>query len=1038
MLRVRTVSRNGRKLSKLAGGATVAALTAASVAGVSPPASAATPVHDGLSAATAAASCWEIKQNKSTATSGAYWLLTPAMEAPAQFYCDMVTDGGGWVLIGKGREGWTEGYNGTGTPSALQSAGLSPMSGVTTQYPATVVDGLLNGGRPDALADGIRLKRATNTSGTAWQEARFSMDKEDRWVWTFGAEHQVASFTLGTTKGSGGLTSNFGTDNSYLRVNTSEDKNQKYTIGFAYGSGVTGLSSSTSYLWSATDGGGYARPYTEVYVRPQIRSSDSGFVPIPDSGTAGKTNAAVASSKALDSPWGLAGAVTPKREGDVEAQAFLQSGNIMYVGGNFTSVQRAADSTGSDKVAQSFLAAFDVTTGELVRTFTPRLDGSVMTLAALPDGTIVAGGMFANANGAPATAIVALDPTTGATVPGWNLKIENRLTGGVLRVSDLAVSGGWLYLGGAFTHLSGGSRPNTPVYSQNAARVSISDGTPATDWDPAFNGTVVAIDPSADGSRLYAAGYFSTMGSANAFRAAAVQTSSGAALASPAWTPVWSTTNNTYQQAIGAIGNRVWVGGSEHSLFSYSPATFNRLSGNIGKNNGDFQTITSSATGFVYAGSHGHDWNYSNAFLWPSVGTSWTEADSFEWVGAWDASSGNIVPSFNPSMKFRLGQGIWASAVDSNGTLWAGGDMTTVATVTKAGKWSGGFARFPQADASAPTVPGKATATADTASTMKLNWGSSTDNSGKVTYQVLRDDRVIATTTGTSIVVPLGGQNRYFVRAADAAGNLSASTAVASSDAPPVAAFTLSAKDLTVSADGSGSSDPDGTVASYAWDFGDGGKATGVKATHAYAAAGTYTVTLTVTDNLGATDTSSQQTTVAATAATVLIPAKSTWSWSYDPAATPPADWKNPGFDVSGWKAGPGVLGFGSSGLGTNIDTGSTTTRPLAAYFVRQFTVASASNVKTLSLSTVADDGVVVYVNGVEVARSNMPAGTVTSGTYALTAVSTATATASPVVVDVPVSLLVDGANTVAVETHLNYHATKDVSFDLTATATSN
>ena len=52
--------------------------------------------------------------------------------------------------------------------------------------------------------------------------------------------------------------------------------------------------------------------------------------------------------------------------------------------------------------------------------------------------------------------------------------------------------------------------------------------------------------------------------------------------------------------------------------------------------------------------------------------------------------------------------------------------------------------------------------------------------------------------------------------------------------------------------DAGGSSDPDGTIASYAWDFGDGSTGTGATATHTYAAAGTYTVMLTVTDDKGA------------------------------------------------------------------------------------------------------------------------------------------------------------------------------------------
>ncbi|MBL8483230.1 MAG: PKD domain-containing protein, partial [Rhodocyclaceae bacterium] len=53
--------------------------------------------------------------------------------------------------------------------------------------------------------------------------------------------------------------------------------------------------------------------------------------------------------------------------------------------------------------------------------------------------------------------------------------------------------------------------------------------------------------------------------------------------------------------------------------------------------------------------------------------------------------------------------------------------------------------------------------------------------------------------------------------------------------------------------DGSGSSDPDGSIASYAWSFGDGSTATGMTATHRYNSGGNYTVTLTVTDNRGST-----------------------------------------------------------------------------------------------------------------------------------------------------------------------------------------
>jgi PKD repeat protein len=76
---------------------------------------------------------------------------------------------------------------------------------------------------------------------------------------------------------------------------------------------------------------------------------------------------------------------------------------------------------------------------------------------------------------------------------------------------------------------------------------------------------------------------------------------------------------------------------------------------------------------------------------------------------------------------------------------------------------------------------------------------------------------------------------------------------------PPTAAFTVSCTDGACDFDGSGSSDPDGTIATYAWDFGDGGSASTPSPSHGFVATGTYTVGLTVTDNKGATDTETQQ-----------------------------------------------------------------------------------------------------------------------------------------------------------------------------------
>ena len=71
----------------------------------------------------------------------------------------------------------------------------------------------------------------------------------------------------------------------------------------------------------------------------------------------------------------------------------------------------------------------------------------------------------------------------------------------------------------------------------------------------------------------------------------------------------------------------------------------------------------------------------------------------------------------------------------------------------------------------------------------------------------------------------------------------------------PTAAFTSTTSGGTANFDASTSSDDDGTVTGYAWNFGDGSTGSGVTTQHVYSAGGTYTVTLTVTDNQGGTDT---------------------------------------------------------------------------------------------------------------------------------------------------------------------------------------
>lgn len=134
-------------------------------------------------------------------------------------------------------------------------------------------------------------------------------------------------------------------------------------------------------------------------------------------------------------------------------------------------------------------------------------------------------------------------------------------------------------------------------------------------------------------------------------------------------------------------------------------------------------------------------------------------------------------------------------------------------------------------------------------------WQPTTYNATSGSYELSWDTTAVA-----------DGSHTIDARATDSAANTGTApqvkVTVDNVNDPPKASFTYSCTELACDFDASGSSDPDGTIQRYAWDFGDGATATGVTVSHTYAASGTYTVTLTVTDDDGAAGSESRQVTV--------------------------------------------------------------------------------------------------------------------------------------------------------------------------------
>ena len=104
--------------------------------------------------------------------------------------------------------------------------------------------------------------------------------------------------------------------------------------------------------------------------------------------------------------------------------------------------------------------------------------------------------------------------------------------------------------------------------------------------------------------------------------------------------------------------------------------------------------------------------------------------------------------------------------------------------------------------------------------------------------------------------------------------------------------------------------------------------------------------------------------------------------------------------------------------------------RPITAYFRTTVDIADPASFGGFKLNAIRDDGIVVYVNGVEVGRNNMGAGVVTATTPSASSIDTRSIETTPVVFDIPKTAFVPGANVIAVEVHNNHQWSGDLSFD--------
>ncbi len=915
----------------------------------------------GTTAPTAGASCWGIKQEHPASADGTYWLRNAAMDRPAQFHCDMTTDGGGWVLVARGRNGWSFDPKGqrTGTvhnevdgPAAFAPAALA----------TGTIDQLIDHGDLSALPDGVRLERAISANGATRQDYRL-FPKARTWNWNLPAGQLLDRVRVNGTTFNGSNTRDTAastTGQTTNQLNGIRDQRRLYTLTASdkagqagFGTTVSGGSNSASnHLWTnANEGNPLA--FTRVWLRPRIANADAGSTPIPAEGFAAETKPLDLQSRAEVAPWGVVGfdhtgeaAVEPWNTTVLAVKVY---GDRAFVGGRFTGVQRGP---GATPVPQGALAAFDLD-GNWIPEFRPRIDGRVWDMGMTGDGKLIIGGDFLSVNGQPnTTGLAALDPATGEVITSWKATLSRDNSSSRAIVRALVVHGDWVYAAGRFSHVEGGTWNRTAVSSARSVRAS--DGQPGS-WAPIIHGSAVDLKVSADGTKVLMAGFFAGVsGDTNHGFHAVTDIATGAPVGGMGpFIPSQGTSSSArYQQAVGEgpTGNLL-VGGSQHSLQMYTPNRSSLLDAHITRQGGDFQAIE-VIDGYVYGACHCSNWSYSGTNNWSSP-QNFRAVDPITLVGRWDAKTFEYDTTWMAGgTRGYENSGIWDISHDERGCVWVGGDLVRRSwsgnTTTD---FAGGFLRYCPTDATAPTAPTGLQASAGTTA-IDLSWRPSTDNSGGVVYDVYRDDRVIASVFGTTYQdtdIEGAGARRYTVRAADARGNRSASPA-------PIA--------------------------------------------------------------------------VTGPAPVVGAPIEYGSSWRYrSDGADLGREWRTADYDDASWASGDAPLGWGGS---------QTTTigpdRPITSYFRSEFTIADPAQVALLDLQLRVSQGVVVYVNGVEAGRWNMPDGAIGHRTTASQWVG-GSENARPKSFRVPRSLLRAGNNSIAVEVHGWRDKSGLLLFDLEATA---
>ncbi|MGI8760338.1 MAG: PKD domain-containing protein [Jatrophihabitantaceae bacterium] len=583
---------------------------------------------------------------------------------------------------------------------------------------------------------------------------------------------------------------------------------------------------------------------------------------------------------------------TVQQNGVVWAEVTV--GNIVYATGSFSQTWPAGSTnTPANDTPRANLLAFDITTGNLVTSFNHSLNAQGLSLAASPDGSrVYVGGDFTTVDGQPRSRIAAFDTATGALDSSFAPTISNE-------VDAITATNATVYAGGSFFNVNGHAR--TRLAALAASNGALLSWAPAASGAPGTDDRVTALVVTPDQTEVVIGGRFSTLSGTNTWGLGAVTTASGAVVPYAANSRIQDYSTYNGKNAYGAGIESLVTDGSQvyGSGFSYGAGNFEGTFGldpDTGTINfvndchGDTYSVFPAGQ-VLYSVSHAHDcsavgafpdtnpriWHHALAQTTYGTGTN-TGPDSYGWNynGVPDSTLLQWYPTLAIGSYTHQYQAAWAVTGNSN-YLALAGEFPTVN-----GGAQQGIVRFavrslaPNKTGPTPTSAITPRAEINTEQQVQVNWTATWDeDNANLTYNVLRDGAptpVYSVTRSSNFwqlpslsvidqgLAP-GSTHTYRVQVLDPLGNKIGSGTSNSITVPggnavaPHASFTASCTANRCSVDAASSTAPNSTIRAYRWSWGDGTRGTGVSSKHVYRAAGSYQITLSITDASGRTAT---------------------------------------------------------------------------------------------------------------------------------------------------------------------------------------